>query len=190
MTRRLVAVGCSWGGLAALSALLGRLPAELDAALVVAQHRAEETSSLEELLRLRSRLPVREAEDKDELEPGRVYLAPAGYHVLVQQGHLALSTDEPVEYSRPSLDVLFETAADAYGSRCVGVVLTGANADGAEGLARVRAAGGTAIVQDPATAERAEMPAAALEAAPDARVLSLEELPAALVELCGTRDER
>jgi two-component system chemotaxis response regulator CheB len=186
--RHVVAVGCSWGGLAALSALLGPLPPRLDAALVVAQHRPEEPSLLEALLRERSELPVREVEDKDELEPGRVYLAPAGYHVLVQPGRLALSTDGPVQYARPSLDVLLESAAQAYGEACVGVVLTGANADGAHGLACVAAAGGTALVQEPATAARAEMPAAALAAVPSARTLALEELPAALVELCGLRE--
>jgi len=184
---RLVAVGCSWGGLAALSTLLGGLPPDLDAAVVVAQHRAEEDSPLAELLAARSALPVREAEDKDELVPGRVYLAPPGYHVLVQPGRLALSVDEPVQYARPSLDVLLESAADAYGADCVGVVLTGASGDGAAGLARIEAAGGAAVVQDPGTAERAEMPAAALAATREPVVAPLERIAAIVADLCGTR---
>lgn len=187
---KLVAVGCSWGGLAALTRLLGALPDALAAAVVVAQHRAEEASALEALLQERSLMSVHEVDDKDDLEAGRVYLAPSGYHVLVEPGALALSTEAPVRYARPSLDVLFESAADAYGADCVGVVLTGASADGAAGLARIAAAGGAAIVQDPDTAERREMPAAALAAVPDARRLPLDEIPAALVELCGTRSPR
>ena len=184
---RLVAVGCSWGGLAALSTLLGGLPVDLDAAVVVAQHRSDEDSPLAELLAARTPLPLREVEDKDELAPGRVFLAPPGYHVLVQPGRLALSLDEPVQHARPSLDVLLETAADAYGSDCVGVVLTGANADGAAGLARVEATGGVAVVQDPATAERPEMPRAALAATRAPLVLPLAEIAAAIAARCGTR---
>jgi two-component system chemotaxis response regulator CheB len=182
---KLVAIGCSWGGLAALSRVLGGLPEGLGAAVVVAQHRAEEESALETLLGARSRLPLREADDKDALAEGHVYLAPPGYHVLVQPGRLALSTEAPVQYARPSLDVLLETAAEAYGPDCVGVVMTGASDDGAAGLAAVVRRGGTAIVQDPDEAERAEMPRAALAAAPSALVLPLERIPAAIAAACG-----
>jgi two-component system chemotaxis response regulator CheB len=186
---KLVAVGCSWGGLHALRALLEPLPEQLDAAIVVAQHRRAEDSALASLLCERSRLPVREADDKDDLEPGRVYLAPPGYHLLVQRGGLALSTEPPVNYARPSLDVLLESAADAYGEDCVGVVMTGASADGAAGLAEVARRGGVAIVQDPDDAERPEMPRAALRSVPDAVTLPLERISVALRELCGTRAE-
>jgi two-component system chemotaxis response regulator CheB len=184
---KLAAIGCSWGGLTALTAVLGGLPEELDAAVVVAQHRAEEESLLEALLQERSTLPLHEAEDKDELRPGRVYLAPPGYHLLVEKGTLSLSTDEPVQFARPSLDVLLESAADAYGPDCVGVVMTGASDDGAAGLAAVARNGGVAIVQDPAGAERPEMPRAALASVPSATVLPLERIPEALVTACGTR---
>jgi two-component system chemotaxis response regulator CheB len=184
---KLVAIGCSWGGLAALSLILNRLPAGLHAAVVVAQHRAAEESQLQSLLDDRSAMPVREAEDKDEIQAGRVYLAPPGYHLLVEQGRFALSTDAPVQYARPSLDVLLESAADAYAEDCVGVVLTGASADGAAGLLRVCQLGGTAIVQEPQSAERSEMPAAAHLAVPSATVLPLEEIPAAIVSACGSR---
>jgi two-component system chemotaxis response regulator CheB len=184
---KLVAIGCSWGGLAALSEMFDALPAGLDAAVVVAQHRVEEESQIESLLGSRSRLPVREVEDKDEIEAGRVFLAPPGYHLLVERERFALSTEAPVNYARPSLDVLFESAADAYGEDCVGVVLTGASADGAAGLLAICEAGGAAIVQRPETAERPEMPAAALLAVPSARILPLDEISVAIVELCGAR---
>jgi len=182
---RLVAIGCSWGGLAALSRILDALPRRLDAAIVVAQHRGPEESRLQTMLDGRSQLPVHEAEGKDELRGGSVFLAPPGYHVLVEPGRLALSTEAPVNHARPSLDVLFETAADAYGHDCVGVVLTGASADGAAGLQRICDAGGVAIVQQPETAERREMPEAALLAVPSARVLPLDEIPDAIAALCG-----
>jgi two-component system chemotaxis response regulator CheB len=130
---------------------------------------------------------VREAEDKDELESGTVYVAAPDYHLLVDGERLALSTEGPVLHARPSIDVLLETAAESYRDRCIGVVLTGANDDGARGLARVVELGGIAIVQDPATAARTEMPDAALLAAPHARVEAPEGIADAIVELCGAR---
>lgn len=184
---KLIAIGCSWGGLTALSTLLAGLPRQIDGAVVVAQHRGAEDSQLEALLRDRSPLPVREVDDKDPVEPGHVFLAPPAYHLLVQRDGFALSTDAPVQFARPSVDVLFESAAAAYGGDCVGVVLTGTNADGARGLRRIVDAGGAAIVQSPATAERSEMPAAALDAVPVAQVLDLEQIPPAIVRLCATK---
>jgi two-component system chemotaxis response regulator CheB len=183
----LVAIGSSWGGLDALREILRSLPAALDAAVVVAQHRSPEShpTALRDLLGAATTLRVREADDKDVLEPGVVLLAPPDYHLLVEGRALALSTDAPVTHARPSIDVLFETAAESFRERCVGVVLTGANDDGARGLARIVDLGGAAIVQDPATAVRPEMPRAALAAVPDARVAALAEVPSLLVELCG-----
>ena len=128
---------------------------------------------------------MREASDKDELRPGTVYIAAPNYHLLIEGRTLALSTDEPVLYARPSIDVLFESAAESYREQCVGVVLTGANEDGARGLARVFELGGTALVEDPATATRDRMPRAAIAAVPDARVAPVGELAAILVELCS-----
>jgi two-component system chemotaxis response regulator CheB len=185
---KLIAIGCSWGGLSALSVLLDHLPADLDAAVVIAQHRGPDQSNLAQLLHERSALPVHEVEDKDEVRARTVFLAPPAYHLLVEQGRFALSTEGPVQYARPSLDVLFESAADAYAEDCIGVVLTGASADGAAGLRRVCELGGAAIVQEPETAERREMPAAALAATPSARILPLAEIPAALIELCGATE--
>jgi two-component system chemotaxis response regulator CheB len=132
-----------------------------------------------------TRLQVREADDKDELLPGNVYIAAPDYHLLVDHGSVALTTDAPVLFSRPSIDVLLESAAEAYRERCVGVVLTGANSDGAQGLACIAELGGATIVQDPASAERQEMPRAALDAVPDARVLATEAIAPFVVELCG-----
>lgn len=184
----LVAVGASWGGLRAVEAVLGALPRGFGAPVVIAQHRRADTSDgmLVRLLDSRCDLRVYEAEDKQALDRGVVLVAPADYHLLVERGSVALSVDEPVNYSRPSIDILFGSAADAYGERVAGVVLTGANADGALGLAHIAARGGTAIVQDPETAERREMPDAALWATPNARVLALEEIGPALAQLVGT----
>jgi two-component system, chemotaxis family, protein-glutamate methylesterase/glutaminase len=187
MSHDLVAIGASWGGLDAVRTLLGGLPAELDAAVVIAQHRAPEShpTAFRDLLGAVTRLRVREAGDKDDLRPGTAYIAAPDYHLLVEHGRLALSTDEPVQYARPSIDVLLQTAAEAYRERCVGVVLTGANADGASGLARIAELGGAAVVQDPASAERDEMPRAALARVPAATVAPVGEIASLLVELCG-----
>jgi two-component system chemotaxis response regulator CheB len=187
MSHDLVAIGASWGGLDAVRTVLGGLPAELDAAVVIAQHRAPEShpTAFRDLLGAVTRLKVREAVDKDELRPGAAYVAAPDYHLLVERHALALTTDEPVQYARPSIDVLLQTAAEAYRERCVGVVLTGANADGAGGLARIAELGGAAIVQDPETAERDEMPRAALARVPAATVAPVGEIAPLLVELCG-----
>lgn len=183
----LVVVGASWGGLSAIRVLLGGLPAGFGAPVVVVQHRSSDShpTAFRELLGASTTLGVCEVEDKQPLEPGRAYLAPPDFHTLVEGDHLELSVEAAVSHSRPSIDVLFESAAEARRDDCVGVVLTGANADGAAGLARIAELGGAAIVQDPVTAERGEMPRAAAEAVPDAHVLPLEEIPVLLVELCG-----
>lgn len=158
-------IGASWGGLQAVGDVLAELPEGFPAPVVAVQHRAAESRELlVELLSARTRLEVREARDKVPLEPGTVQVAPAGYHTLVEPGHLALSTDAPVHASRPSLDVALGSAAVAYGCKAVGVVLTGANSDGAAGLASIRGHGGIALVQEPDSAERPEMPRAALAA--------------------------
>ena len=189
MTRlEVVAVGASWGGLRAIETVLSCLPADFGAAVVIAQHRQDDgrDGALEQLLDARCALSVREAEDKQELTAGAVIVAPAGYHLLVEPGTLSLSVDEPLHFSRPSIDILLGSAADAYGDRTAGVVLTGANADGAVGLAKIAARGGATIVQNPDTAERREMPDAALWATPEARVLELAQIGPALVELAAT----
>jgi two-component system, chemotaxis family, protein-glutamate methylesterase/glutaminase len=177
MDHDLVVIGASWGGLHAIGALLEQLGDAHTAAVVVAQHRGSGSELLAPLLQRRTPLPVREAEDKERLEAGTVYIAPTDYHTLVEAGGtIALSTEAVVHHARPSIDVLFRSAAEAYREHCVGVVLTGANEDGAEGLVRIVELGGVAVVQDPRTADRREMPAAALAATNVDAVLPLAEI--------------
>jgi two-component system chemotaxis response regulator CheB len=182
----LIVIGTSWGGLEALSQLLDGLHDDVHQPIVVAQHRSAESQDivLSRLLQHHTRRVVTDPDDKTPLQRDHVYLGPADYHVLVENGHLALSTDAPVQYARPSIDVLFQSAADAYGLRTIGIVLTGANSDGAEGLARIKARGGVAIVQDPATSKRRTMPDAAIAATAADAVLPLEEIPAFVFGLC------
>jgi two-component system chemotaxis response regulator CheB len=192
MTRPgLVAIGTSLGGLNALIAILRGLPASLPVPLAVAQHRAPaaEGSRLPAVLQDHTRLRVVEAEDKMPLEPSTVYLAPADYHLLIEsRGRLALSTDPPVRSARPSIDVLFETAAEAYGRDLLAVLLTGASADGADGVAAVKARGGCAIVEDPRSAECGTMPGAALARTTVDYVLPLPDIGTHLMALVeGTR---
>lgn len=187
----LVAIGTSLGGLNALTALLGALPAKFSVPIVIVQHRtvSPDGGGLAKLLQEHSRLEIVEAEDKMAIERGSVYLAPADYHLMIEsRGMLALSTDAPVRAARPSIDVLFQTAADAYRDALLGVLLTGASADGAEGLASVKAYGGRAIVEDPATAECRTMPAAALATTAVDYVLPIGKIGEHLVTLVeGTR---
>jgi two-component system chemotaxis response regulator CheB len=186
----LVTIGTSLGGLNALMTVLRQVPAGLGVPIAIVQHRGPSTDNgLAVLLQGITPLAVVEAEDKMELAPGTIYLAPPDYHLMVEApGLLALSTDGPVRSARPSIDVLFETAAAAYGPNLLAVLLTGASADGADGLAAVKARGGRAIVQDPATAESAVMPAAGIAAAVVDYVLPLTAIGSHLVTLIeGTR---
>jgi two-component system chemotaxis response regulator CheB len=181
---RIVVIGTSWGGLAALRELVSALPPAFALPVVLVQHRHRQSDHLlVTLLQDHALLPVCEVEDKAPIRAGSLYIAPADYHLLIEPNHFALSTEEPVRYSRPSIDVTFTSAADAFGSGTVGVVLTGANADGAEGLGRIASRGGLAIVQTPATAESPAMPAAALRAVPHATVLTIAEISALLTNL-------
>lgn len=182
----IVVVGTSWGGLAALRTLVDAIPAEFPVPLVLVQHRHRSSDMLlARLLQDRTSLDVFEVEDKMSIAPGHIYVAPPDYHLLVEDGYLTLSTDEPVRYSRPSIDVTFNSAADTYAERVVGVVLTGANADGATGLRRIADRGGLAIVQDPGTAESPAMPMAAIASVPRAIVQPLAQLAAYVASLGG-----
>jgi two-component system chemotaxis response regulator CheB len=180
----IVVVGTSWGGLSALRELIVGLPGSLGLPLVVVQHRHRQSDHLlTTLLQDETTLCVCEVEDKAPMTAGNVYFAPADYHLLVENGFFSLSTDEPVRFSRPSIDVTFQSAADAYGAKAVGVVLTGANADGAQGLRRIVSRGGLGFVQLPATAESPTMPQAAINAVPEARVLTISEIAAQIAAL-------
>lgn len=186
MTHEIVVVGTSWGGLSALRELILNFPGTLGLPIAVVQHRHKQSDHLlTTLLQDDTPLCVCEVEDKAPIVPGNVYVAPADYHLLVEEGYFSLSTDEPVRFSRPSIDVLFESAADTYGSRAIGVVLTGANADGAQGLRRIVDRGGLAFVQTPATAESPTMPTAAISAVPEARVCTIAEIAALVASLAA-----
>jgi two-component system chemotaxis response regulator CheB len=180
----LVAIGTSAGGLHALGLILGRLPSSFDAPIVIVQHRAPGSHDLAMVLQDSTELVVVEAEDKQIMQDGHVYIAPPDYHVLIAPGEIALTTDAPVRFSRPSIDVMFESAAESYGDALVAVVLTGANQDGCRGAARVASLGGRVIVQDPATAESQTMPAAVARSVPSAEVMKLEQIADALAAAC------
>lgn len=186
MSPRIVAIGCSAGGMHALRTVLEGLDRALAAPVVVVCHTgSEDVTTFCELLGAISSLPVREARERLAPAPGVVHVAPAGYHLQVERnGRFSLSIDERVAFSRPSIDVLFETAAEAWTNRLVGVVMTGANSDGAEGLRSIRARGGTAVVQDPAGAYAPAMPQAALDLAGADHCVPLDDIAPLLNRLC------
>jgi two-component system chemotaxis response regulator CheB len=184
----MIAIGASWGGLKALRAIAHGLPAHFPVPVTFVQHRSKDSDALRELLQDCTSLIVCEVEDKQPIMGGYVYLAPPDYHLLVDGDGFSLSVDEPVRFARPSIDVFFESVAERFGPKAAGVILTGANDDGALGLRRIAARGGVAIVQDPRTAESPIMPRAALRAVPKARRLSLERMTPYLVSL-ATGDE-
>jgi two-component system chemotaxis response regulator CheB len=183
-----IVIGASAGAIQALSRILPVLPADYPVPVLVVVHiPADRSDLLAPLFQAKCRAVVKEAEDKEPILPGFVYFGPSDYHLLVEADHtLSLSADEPVLYSRPSIDVLFESAADVYGAGLTGVILTGANEDGAEGVRAVAAAGGVALVEDPATAFAPAMPSAALELCAEARSMSLDAIADYLVGLAAS----
>ncbi len=186
-----IVIGVSAGGLEALSALIPSLPAGFPIPIIVTQHQAADADGyLARHLDGLSQLTVKEADDKEPIVEGTVYLAPPGYHLLVEDDKsLALSVDQLVNYSRPSIDVLFSSAADVYGSALIGVVLTGASSDGAAGLRRIKERGGLVVVQDPSTARSSLMPESAQAAAAVEHVFDLAVIGRLLTRL-GVRASR
>lgn len=183
-----VVMGVSAGGMHALQTILPALPLNFPVPIAIVQHLdARADTYLAENLNRLSAITVKEAEDKETLRVGTAYLAPPGYHLLIEPDKsFSLSVDEKVNYSRPSIDLLFESAADAFADRLIGVVLTGANSDGAEGLKAIKTCGGVTIVQNPATAEASYMPQAALDAVVTVdHIASLEQIAPLLMQLCG-----
>lgn len=180
-----VVIGVSAGGLEALRELLGGLPADFPLPVVIVQHlRPGDEGTLPGSLQRSSPLRLKEAEEGERIAAGTVYFAPANYHLLVEDDRtLALSIDPRVRFARPSVDVLFESAADAFASGVIGIVLTGANDDGSAGLARIKERGGTTIVQDPADAAVDQMPLSALRRSTVDYVLPLRQLPELLLQL-------
>lgn len=186
MAFSLVVIGTSLGGLSALRIMLKGIPEYFPAAIVIVQHRdRESTKMLSRILQQESALPLVEVEDKELIHFGTIYLAPPDYHLLVELGHFSLSVEPPVNFARPAIDVLFESAATVYGRSVIGIVLTGANQDGAAGLAQIKARGGLTIVQDPRTAECPMMPEAALAKSPVDYVLPLSQISPMLLTLCA-----
>lgn len=184
---RFIAIGCSRGGLQAMQTILPHLPKDYDIPLAVVQHRAKDsTPLLASIMQRYTELQIVEPDDKTEIRPGTLYLAPANYHLQVESpGVFTLSVDPPVRYSRPSVDVLFETASETYQTDVIALVLTGANDDGAAGLRAVRSRGGVVIVQDPETAESPEMPRAAIASTDVDHILPLDQIGPFLAGCCG-----
>jgi two-component system, chemotaxis family, protein-glutamate methylesterase/glutaminase len=182
---KLVTVGASFGGLYALMEVLGALTTDFPAPIVIVQHRSHDHDEhrLAHVLSRYSTLPVKDADHDEVLEPAQVYLGPSDYHVLVDAGRLELTVDDMVMYSRPSIDVLFESAARAYGAEVVGVLLTGYGHDGTAGMSAIHNAGGLTIAQDPDSALQGAMPRHAIEGGGVSEVLPLDAIAPRLLEL-------
>lgn len=185
MNYRAIVIGASAGGLQAIKTIVTSLTATFGIPIIVAQHLSPLTDrSWIGLINNKSALTVKEADEKERISPGTIYIAPANYHLLIEREEtFSLSIDPKVNYARPSIDVLFESAADVYGSHLIGVVLTGANNDGAGGLRQIKDKGGLAIVQQPETAESSCMPLAAIAATQVDYILPLEEIVSLFVKL-------
>jgi two-component system chemotaxis response regulator CheB len=183
-----IVIGVSAGGMNALSTVLPRLPDDFTLPIIIVQHMDPNSHDyLSDHLNQKCNIQVKEAEDKEKIMNGVAYIAPANYHLLLEEDRtLSLSVDDLVNYSRPSIDVMFETAADVYRRSLVGVVLTGANADGSKGLTKIKALGGLAVVQDPATAHVDYMPKAAIASTRVDHILPLEEIANLLMELSNS----
>ncbi len=187
-----VVIGASAGGVVAVKTLLQALPEKFPLPILIVQHISPETGrGMEQLLRKFAALSVKEADEQDEIKPGTVYLAPPNYHLLVEPDlTVSLSAEEPVSYARPSIDLLFESAAIAYGPALIGVILTGANMDGRNGLKTIKEMGGLAIIQDPSDAEIDSMPLAALAAVKPDYIVKLADLAGLLIKLAGVQENR
>jgi len=185
-TPQAIVIGCSAGGLTALESLFAGLDANLPQPIAVCCHTGSATVDLLcELLAKHATLPVEEARERAPMRGGVIHVAPSGYHLLVETSRrFALSVDQRVSFARPSIDVLFESAAEAWHDALIGVLLTGANSDGASGVQRIRQCGGIAVVQDPADAESPTMPTAALDLAGADFCLPLADIAPLLNRLC------
>ena len=182
---RCIVIGVSSGGMEALSVIIPALPSTFFLPVIIVQHISPYSDNyMTRYLNDICKVTVKEVDEKEKILPGFVYTAPPDYHVLVEDDEtFSLSVEDRVNYARPSIDVLFESAADVYGPTLVGVILTGANNDGSLGMRRIKERGGLAIVQNPETAEVGEMPKAAISAAPVDHILHLEEIGPFLVEI-------
>ena len=191
MEYQAVVIGASTGGFSAVGELLAVLPRDINVPIIVVQHLSPYSDDyMAQHLNEKCKIRVKEADEKEKLRPGCAYIAPANYHLLIEKdGTLSLTVELKVNYARPSIDVLFESAADAFGDGLIGVVLTGANSDGSKGLKRIKDTGGLAIVQDPASAQVSEMPKAAIKAVQADFILKIEDIGRKIVELLGDINE-
>jgi two-component system chemotaxis response regulator CheB len=182
-----IVIGSSAGGLRVLMELLAFLPRSYPIPIIIVQHLLDGNDSmLAEFLNEKSVINVKEADDKEPIMQGFAYIAPPGYHLLIEEDHsLSLSMDPRVNFSRPSIDVLFESAAYVYEERCIGIVLTGASGDGSQGLSKIKANGGLTLVQDPMTAEFSAMPKAAIQATAVDHVMTIDEIGHFLLSIVG-----
>jgi len=179
-----VVIGGSAGAFEILRKILGALPRSLACPVIIVVHLPPHSSGLAEVFGNETPLPVKQAEDKEPVEPGTIYIAPPSYHLLIESHRaFALSADPPVHFSRPAIDVLFEAASDVYGADLVGILLSGASDDGAAGLQEIHRAGGITIVQAPSSADTAIMPAAALARFEPTHIGSPDEIVAGLNRL-------
>jgi len=180
-----IVMGVSSGGLSALKTLFSRLPKDFNTPIIIVQHINPLSENLWiKLLNDKSNLEIKEADEKESIEPGKVYIAPPNYHLLIEKNKtFTLTVDERINFARPSIDVLFESAADAYRNKLIGIVLTGSNNDGTDGIKRIQEYGGLVVIQDPKTAESAYMPASAMAAVQPDYVLPLESIADLLLKI-------
>jgi two-component system chemotaxis response regulator CheB len=179
-----IVMGVSSGGMNAMKVISSLLPQDFSIPVIIVQHiGARSDNTWIKLLNEKSSLPIKEADEKEKIEPGSIYIAPPNYHLMIEKNKtFSLTIDQRVNFARPSIDVLFESAAEAYQNRLIGVVLTGSNNDGTKGIKRIKELGGLAIIQDPETAESSYMPASAISAIDPDYVLSLENITELLVK--------
>ena len=187
-----IVIGVSSGGMNALKIIFSALPVDFNIPIIIVQHiGVHSDSQWIKLLNEKSPLDIKEADEKEKIEKGKIYIAPPNYHLLIEKDKtFSLTIDERVNFARPSIDVLFESAAEAYKDKLIGIVLTGSNHDGTKGIKRIKECGGLAIIQDPKTAESAYMPKSAIAAIVPDYILSLEALVALLIKINKQKDNR
>ncbi|TDE53402.1 chemotaxis protein CheB [Flavobacterium sp. GT3P67] len=187
-----IVIGVSSGGMNALKIIFSALPVDFNIPIIIVQHvGAHSDSQWIKLLNEKSPLEIKEADEKEKIENGKIYIAPPNYHLLIEKDKtFSLTIDERVSFARPSIDVLFESAAEAYKNKLIGIVLTGSNHDGTKGITRIKECGGLAIIQDPKTADSAYMPKSAIAAIVPDYILSLEDIVALLIQMDQQKDNR
>lgn len=185
-----IVIGVSSGGMSAMKVMFSLFPIDFNIPIIIVQHiNARSDGQWIKLLNNESNLHIKEADEKEAIEAGTIYIAPPNYHLLIEKDKtFSLTIDERVNFARPSIDVLFESAAEAYKNTLIGIVLTGSNNDGANGIKRIKNYGGLAIVQDPKTAESAYMPKAAIAAIHPDYILTLENIVELLIIIDSEKD--